>query len=221
MEIPSRDELIGPRFSLTTLAPEHHRALYRLSVMDPDSFRWRYNGSVPPFDVFERSLHAGNVHCQFVVVPTNNPGTVVGQVVSYNASMQNHHAYLAMITGRTLAGAGSIEAGGLFLRYLFRYWPLRKVYLETPEFNVHQFRTAIDIGLLKEEGRLRGHTYFMHQYWDVIVHAIYREDLFRYIKGLRDSFLLPLEEERAASFGGIAHSQDSGLGITEQMEPGE
>ena len=74
------------------------------------------------------------------------------------------------------SGAGVLEAFALFVRYLFRLWPLRKLYLELPEFNLPQFASAVRVGLLKEEGRLRGDRYFDGAYWDQLVLAVYPTD---------------------------------------------
>jgi len=41
--------LEGKRYSLVPLAPEHHRALYQLSISEQTSFRWRYRGSLSTF----------------------------------------------------------------------------------------------------------------------------------------------------------------------------
>jgi len=168
------DLLTGNRVVLRPLMPGDHPALYALSMSDQISFRWRYRGAIPPPDVFERSLYQ-NVFCQFVVAPRTVPDRLMGLVVSYNASMQDGFCYLAVVADGRVGGV-AIEAVALMLRYVFRHWPFRKVYIETTEFNLAQFRSAVDYGLLKEEGRLKAHHYFDELWWDLITFAIYRED---------------------------------------------
>jgi len=172
------DALQGRRFSLVPLTPEYYRALYQLSVTDQNSFRWRYHGAVPPLDAFERSLYSG-VLCQFVIVPTARPQQLLGLVAAYNANLQSDYCFLAAVS-HPGAGAGILEAVALFLRYLVRHWALRKIYLEVPEYNLSQYYSAVTAGLLKEEGRLTGHQYFLDHYWDLITYAIYRNDLLRF-----------------------------------------
>ncbi len=182
------DSLHGRRFSLVPLTVEYHRFLYRLSVRDENTFRWRYHGAVPPFDAFERSLYAG-VLCQFVISPTGNPEKLAGLVVAYNASLQSDYCFLAIIADRG-AGAGIFEGLALFLRYLLDHWPLRKIYLEAPEYNVVQFASLVRAGLLKEEARFKEHQYFAGRYWDLVTYAIYREDLLRFGERF-DALFLP------------------------------
>jgi RimJ/RimL family protein N-acetyltransferase len=168
------DILRGRWFSLVPLNPSHHGSLYELGFRDQNNFRWRFRGAVPPFTAFEQSLFAG-VLCQFAVCPNDKSDQVAGLVVAYNASPQDDFCYLAVITDRRF-GSGTIEAIALFLRYLFRHWPMRKVYLESLEFNADQYSSAVKFGLFKEEGRLKAHHFFDGKYWDLITYAMYRED---------------------------------------------
>jgi RimJ/RimL family protein N-acetyltransferase len=175
---PETNPLLGRRFSLVPLTPEYHRALYVLSVTDQNSFRWRFHGTTPSMETFERSLHTG-VLCQFVVVPTGQQQRLMGLVVAYNANLQNGYCFLAAVTHPS-AGAGILEAAGLFLRYLIRNWPFRKIYLEVPEYNDRQYQSAVNAGVLKEEGRLKEHQYFLDRYWDLVTYAIYRDELIQF-----------------------------------------
>jgi len=169
------DALRGRRFWLVPLGPEHHRQLYHLTITDQNSFRWRYHGLVPSPEHFERSLYAG-VLCQFAVVPVEQPKELMGLVVAYNSNLQHDYCFLAVIGDRSV-GAGILEAVALFLRYLIRHWPFRKIYLEVPEYNAPQFASAVTAGLLKEEGRFLQHQYFLNQYWDLITYAVYPQEL--------------------------------------------
>jgi hypothetical protein len=128
--------------------------------------------------VFERSLYSG-VLSQFIIVPTDEPRRLLGLVVAYNASLQSDYCYIAAVSDNA-AGVGILEAMALFLRYLLRHWPFRKLYLEVPEYNLDQYISAVSIGLLKEEGRLKGHQYYLNRYWDLITYAMYNEDLIRF-----------------------------------------
>jgi len=182
----STDALQGRRFSLLPVVPEYHRSLYRLCVADRNNFRWRYQGVIPSFEVFERQLHS-SVLSQFVVVANSAPHQLAGLVVAYNSNLQSSYCFVGVIGARD-AGAGILEGLALFLRFLIRQWPFRKIYFETPQYNVEQFQTAVTSGLLKEEGRLKGHVYFLDRYWDFITYAAYKDDLLAYAAELRSVF---------------------------------
>lgn len=166
--------LEGRWFSLVPLLPEQHRQLYELAVADQIGFRWRFRGAVPPFAVFEQTLHQ-NVPLQLAVVPREAPQRLVGLASAYNMNFQDGTTFVGLVTDKR-SGAGALEAFALFVRYLFRLWPLRKLYLELPEFNLPQFASAVRTGLLREEGRLRNDRYFDGGYWDQLILAMYPSD---------------------------------------------
>jgi RimJ/RimL family protein N-acetyltransferase len=166
--------LRGRRFSLMPLVPEYHHQIYQLNIREQLSFRWRFHGSIPPFDAFERMLYQG-VFAQFVVVISQEPRSVVGHVVAYNANLRDGSCHIGVV-GDSHAGAGILEAVALFFGYLFVHWPFRKLYMETPEFNASQFGSAVRSGLLREEGRLKDQQFFDGAYWDEVIYAIYRDD---------------------------------------------
>lgn len=166
--------LEGRWFSLVPLLPEQHRQLYALAVAEHIGFRWRFRGAVPPFSVFEQTLHH-NVPLQLAIVPREAPARLVGLASAYNMNFQDGTSYVSLVTDKR-SGAGALEALALFVRYLFRLWPLRKLYFEVPEFNLAQFASALRFGLLREEGRLLGDRYFAGQYWDEVILAMYPAD---------------------------------------------
>jgi len=166
--------LTGARVSLAPLVPEFIRPIYRLSISENINFRWRLHGAIPPFEAFERSLY-GNILVQFAMVLTRNPRVLVGHVVAYDGNLQDGTAYLGVIRDPRL-GAGALEGVALFINYVFSHFPLRKLYVQAPEFNLPQFASAITAGLFVEEGCLKDHQYFDDRYWDMHILALYREN---------------------------------------------
>jgi hypothetical protein len=189
-EPPPPPRLEGHRFSLVPLMPSHYHALYELSVNEIASFRWRYHGGIPPYQVFEQTLYH-NVLVQFAIVSRQDPTQLAGLAVAYNASFQDGHTYVAAVSDRRL-GVGTLEGIVLLLGYVFAQWPFRKVYIEAPEFNLGQFNSAIESGLLKEEGRLLGDRYYSDQYWDLVTFALYRESAEAFVNSTPGLFREPV-----------------------------
>jgi RimJ/RimL family protein N-acetyltransferase len=181
------DQLEGRWFSLVPLNPNHHVPLFELSHREQNNFRWRFRGVIPSAAAFEQSIYAG-VLTQFAIVPKDRPNQFAGLVVAYNASPQDAYCYLGAVTDPKF-GSGTIEGVALFLRYLFRHWPFRKVYLEVAQYNVTQYESATRLGVMKEEARLKDHIYFDNQYWDQMLFAIYRESAEEYTTRLPNLFL--------------------------------
>jgi RimJ/RimL family protein N-acetyltransferase len=170
--------LVGRRFSLKPLTPEHHRAIYQMHLAEDAAFRWRYHGATPTWETFEATLNA-NVLVQFIVIANQEPTKPMGLVTAYNPNLQDG-TVSAGILGSASMGAGVLEGFILLVGYLFDVWPLRKVYVEAPEYNVGSFASAISAGFLYEEGRLRAHRYYQGRYHDHITWTIYREDFERF-----------------------------------------
>lgn len=139
------------------------------------AFRWRLRGGHPsPNDFVDQLWHGLLV--MFVVEKVDD-GAPVGILSAYQADQRNGHCRVA---GARLSLDGSMDSSflaglAIFLDYLFGGWPFRKLYLETPEFNLPQFASAVDRGILEIEARLAEFVFLADRYWDVLFLAVSRE----------------------------------------------
>jgi RimJ/RimL family protein N-acetyltransferase len=148
-------------------------------LTDPEiGARWRFRGAVPRPEAFERVLWDG-VLAQFVVEGRRD-GVPKGVVTSYGANLSAGTASMAVALAADHVRHGlGVEAAYLFCDYQFATWSLRKLYLETPEFNCGRFLGAIG-RYCHVEGVLRDHEYFDGRYWDSVSLAVYRADVERF-----------------------------------------
>jgi hypothetical protein len=166
--------LRGSRFRLVPVHPVHYATLYEIAILESVSFRWRYRGNVPTYEQFVQSLTGGGALCQFAVVPLDGT-SVEGLVVAYNASFHDSTAFVAILSTPGV-GSGIVEAMFVFVDYLLTFWPLRKLYFEMPAFNLAQFESAVRLGILTEEARLRDYHYYQDRYWDKVILSVNRDD---------------------------------------------
>ncbi|WP_169811195.1 GNAT family N-acetyltransferase [Nocardia amamiensis] len=160
-------------FRLDALQPVDTEYLYALAVRPENCFRWRYRGVPPAPERFVEELWA-QVVTQYVVrrVDNNQPA---GHVVAYSADRTISHAYVGAVFEPTYAGTGlAAEVITLFVRYLFRTFPFRKLYLEVPGFNWPQMSSG-EGRYFQVEGLLRDHVYYAGRYWDQYVCAVYAD----------------------------------------------
>jgi acyl carrier protein/RimJ/RimL family protein N-acetyltransferase len=165
--------LAGKFFRLVPVMPPAAPFLYGLAVSPDVGFRWRYRGSVPAYQQFEQQDMWQGIMAQFLVesIQTNQPA---GHVMCYNPDLSLGHAYVgAAMAGQYLGSGIAAEPVRLFINYLFDVWPLRKLYLELPEFNYTQFASAGEQEL-HVEARLRDHDYYRGRRWDRLILAVYR-----------------------------------------------
>ncbi|MHB8290015.1 MAG: phosphopantetheine-binding protein [Acidimicrobiales bacterium] len=174
--------MAGARVGLRPLLPEDYRWLYALETAEEVGFRWRYGGTVPPFEVFAREIHAG-VHAQFVVCPRGR-SEPLGLVLAYQANMRSGTVYVGVVMAARTVGSGiGIEAVGLFMNYLFSTWSFRKVYFEALEFTYEAFASATP-ELVKVEGVLGEDHFYQGRYFDKYILSISREKFIRYFDEL-------------------------------------
>lgn len=162
--------LTGRWVSLRVVTPDDYPLLFHMATSAPTIQRWRFRGATPSFDDFVVHLW-DRVLSQFVVV-SKASGEVLSLVVAYGADHKNGTAYLGVL--RNLASSNPVATEGVvrFLYYLFETFPLRKVYIETPEFNLNQFRGGFD-SFFQPEGLLKDHDYYNGTYWDLHILAVY------------------------------------------------
>jgi RimJ/RimL family protein N-acetyltransferase/aryl carrier-like protein len=159
---------------LMPVAPDDLGFLYALAVQPATGFRWRYRGSVPPIERFKAELW-NQVLLQFVVrrVDDDQP---VGQVVAYGDELSLRHTYVGAVFHPRFAGTGlAAQAVSLFVRHLFRTFPLNKVYMEIPGINWPQLQSG-QSHLFHLEGVLRDHDYYAGRLWDKYICAMYPGD---------------------------------------------
>ncbi len=172
---PGPTLLHSERFVLRPVLPDAIPFLYRLAVSEEVGFRWRFRGAVPNVETFQSTLWQG-ILVQFVVVDAIDQEPV-GFVVAYNADHFRGIAYVAAVFVPNLVSTGlPVEAFEIFVRYIFRVWNFRKLYMEVPAYNYALIASGagrrFDI-----EGCLKEFTYHDGRYWDEYLLAIGRHHL--------------------------------------------
>jgi RimJ/RimL family protein N-acetyltransferase len=155
------------------IARRHLEFLYSLAVDSATGYRWRYRGEMITPEKFQAEVNQHVlVQC---VVTADDSGRPIGHVVAYQENLRSGHAYVGAAFTPDLVGDGlGAVAVRMFVRYLFQIYPLRKVYLEVPEFNIDLMRSGLG-QYLRPEGILQGHDYYAGRYWDRHILAIYPE----------------------------------------------
>jgi hypothetical protein len=139
------------------------------------AFRWRLHGGHPsPHDFVDQLWHGLLV---MFVVERVSDGSVVGVLSAYHA---DHRNGLCRVGGARLVRNDSLDTAflaglAMLFDYLFDGWPFRKLYLETPEFNLPQFASAVERGVLVVEARLTEAVFLVDRYWDALFLSVSRE----------------------------------------------
>jgi RimJ/RimL family protein N-acetyltransferase len=112
------------------------------------------------------------VGVKFIVENRQRP---VGWVMSSDDYLEHGFTKVHTIVQAEDVGHGvGVVATALIIDYLFRQFPLRKIYFEVFGFNPAVARMWRKLGL-PEEGLLKGDRYWDGTYWDLHIFALYRE----------------------------------------------
>lgn len=165
--------LRGRSIHLAPLLVEHYEYLRSLELTPELALRGRLGGRTPGPEEYAMTLNEG-VLAQYVVVESESL-TPLGLVSAYNAIHPNGTVFLGAwkfpVNSRP---TGFMEGVMIFLHYLFFRWPFRKIYLETPEYNLPQFASGLD-KFFEEEASLKQYYYMDGSYWDRVFLSISRE----------------------------------------------
>ncbi len=165
--------LIGRFVYLRPVTPEDYSFLRMMELTEALGVRWRFRGATPSPDQWVRDTSSMLVH--FLVVRSRDHKPI-GVTMVYNYNLRDQFAYLAAASFDPSGRSPLLLAGtALLIDYTFKCWPLRKLYMELPEYNLKQFQGATR-SLLTEEGRLREHIYYSERFWDVLIFALYRRE---------------------------------------------
>lgn len=171
----ARQVLRGKRTSLRTVAAPDYDFLYWLNSQPEMLIRWRYRGATPNPDAFVALLWK-DVLAQFIIESTSS-SQAVGLVSAYNPDLKNGTIYTSLQVGQQPFNEPfAVEGYLLLLEYLFMNWPIRKVYAEALAFNIPQFGSALG-RFFTEEGRLVSHEYFDGGFHDLVILALYRDQV--------------------------------------------
>jgi hypothetical protein len=165
--------LDGRAVVLRPVTQADYEGLRAAELSEALAFRWRLRGHHPSPEQYHISVWSG-VLAQFLVVRRNDQ-VPVGVVTAYQADMVNGHVYLGVARFRPNDNSLSVVSGAvLFVEYLFKGWPFRKLYMEVPDYNLSQIDGMLG-KLIEHEGTLRNHLFLDNIFWDVHILSISRE----------------------------------------------
>jgi hypothetical protein len=170
---PPFPPLAGRHVALRPVMPADYQMLQMLETNSAIGAHWRFRGQTPSPDKWVANLWNG-VLCQHLIF-AHSAELPIGLVCVYRASFQDRHAYLSAVRFE-LEGTNALMMRGLalFIQYVFGVWDFRKLYLESPSYNVPQFASGIG-RFFEVQGRLTDHYEYAGRFWDLVLLTIDRE----------------------------------------------
>ena len=130
---------------------------------------WRHGGTHPSPESYSETLWAG-VLTHFLAFDTSTNGAL-GLLTTYDFHPTDRVACFAAFRFESdlVARTKFLEATYLAMRYAFEACNIRKLYLETPEYNYVNLESLVKRGVLAVEGRLAEHKLSRGRLWDQFI----------------------------------------------------
>lgn len=157
----------APRVELRPPLPGDLEWLYAAACDPSVGLTWRLMGSIPSIERFSSVLWAG-VECQFVLWSKETVQRLgLVQMIRYDPRSATAHLSFFLAASHQDLG-WPLEGVLLFVDYVFRVYPLRKLYLESLRPAFDQFASAVGRHL-EVEGILRDHDVFDGRFVDLLI----------------------------------------------------
>jgi RimJ/RimL family protein N-acetyltransferase len=116
---------------------------------------------------------SGSMAAKFVV---ERRGRAAGLLFDYDRNLADGHTKMtALLEEKSIGRGAGVIATTLFMDWLFRVLPVRKIYHEVFSYNPAVVSVHRNLGLA-EEGILRGHRFWDGSLWDLHVFAYHRAE---------------------------------------------
>jgi hypothetical protein len=138
------------------------------------AWRWRFQSEIPGVERFLAAISEG-VLTQFIAELLDETDGV-GLFTAYSANFRDGYAFLAVLLTPTFyASHEAVEAFALFVGYLFRMFPFRKLYMHVPDLNLSMPGHARIASMFECEGVMKQATYLDGAYRDIRLLTINRD----------------------------------------------
>jgi diamine N-acetyltransferase len=140
-------------------------------------YLWTTRREVVSFTEFQDELrHDERLGMLRLIIEKRDTGERIGTVFSYDHNRVDRHCSIVTVLCPTARRRGyGAEATALFLRYLFAYLNLEKVYAQVYEFNLLS-RQTLEHGGFKREGVFPRHHFWDGRWWTMYQYAYYADD---------------------------------------------
>ncbi len=163
----------GKKVGLRSVRASDLSWLYETASSDPAGPKWRLHGRTPSAEEFAALLWS-DTYVQQVLVDLTT-GEPIGLAQLYRVDLCASRGYFSgILVGSHWNTGWAIEGFLVFFDAVFRELPIRKIYMETPAYNLSSFASASG-KFLTEEAILRDFEYYGGEYVDVHVLSLTRK----------------------------------------------
>ena len=115
---------------------------------------------------------------EIMIAMDNTNSKPIGFVYSYNYNIYNEYLYITLyIRTKERNSILGAEVGAIFLDYLFKYYPIRKIYCSLFDYN-NSSKKVLKTAGFQLEGCLKQYRYFNREYHDMSIYALFRNEFY-------------------------------------------
>jgi len=114
----------------------------------------------------------------FMIIQNNLTNLPIGFIYTYNYDKQNDFIYFSIYLDEKSRNSLTFAvAGMIFFNYIFKYYPIRKIYCSLFDYNTINKKIFKNAGF-KFEGKLSEYRYYNRKYHDMNIFALFRQDFY-------------------------------------------
>ena len=111
-----------------------------------------------------------------MIIIDNNLALPIGFIYAYSFDRQNNFIYFSIFIEEKYNNNINLATSGIiFFNYLFKFYPIRKIYCSFFDYNVVNKKILNNAGF-NFEGKLKEHHYYNRKYHDLYIYSLFRED---------------------------------------------
>lgn len=175
--------IIGKRVILTPYNDTFFEYIYALTTDSRWKYLWTNNRSFLSKREFHDSLILSlkSYYHNYMVILSKTTHSPQGIIYSYNYSSDGYVYITTLIDINHRFSYVGGDAGIIFHDFLFKHFPLRKIYCDVYVYNTQCINFLLHSGYV-EEGRLKEHRFYGGKYYDLLTLAFYRDSFYQNYK---------------------------------------
>jgi RimJ/RimL family protein N-acetyltransferase len=184
---------VGRWVTLRPVLPPDYPVLYTWASDLRSLYLWSLDRRVPSYQEFVARIERSLSETQSYLVSERATEAPIGFCQAYDMNLsEGWGSFLLFMSEDYRKRPHAAEAALILLDLMFKYFPLRKIYADSFEYNRDSYDILINSGF-REEARLPNHIWYEDRYWAIIKLALYREDF--NVERERVARLLQLQDE--------------------------
>lgn len=122
----------------------------------------------------------------FMIIRNDATNLPIGFIYTYNFDRQNDYIFFSIyLEEKSRNNINVAISGMIFFNYIFKYYPIRKIYCSVFDYNTISKKVLKNAGF-QLEGNLKEYRYYNRAYHDMSIYSLFRKNFYNLKEKLRN-----------------------------------